>query len=80
MVSNAVSFRAQSFAVLLVVMDVAESYEIVDGVPAFVLVRSNKGDWHRSEAEPVPVPLCAEADTADGGWSGPFLLLRRFVM
>ncbi len=38
MVSDASSFRTWGFAVLLVVMHVAESYEIVDGVPAFVLV------------------------------------------
>jgi len=31
-------------------------------------------------AEPGPVPLCAEADAAGGDWSGPFLLLRRFMM
>ena len=41
---------------------------------------NKKGDRHRSEAEPVPVPLRAEADAAGGDWSGPFLLLLRFVM
>ena len=45
-----------------------------------VCQQNKKGDRHRSEAEPVSVPLRAEADAAGGDWSGPFLLLRRFVM
>ena len=45
-----------------------------------VCQQNKKGDRHRSEAEPVSVPLCADADAAGGDWSGPFLLLRRFVM
>ena len=45
-----------------------------------VCLQNKKGDRHRSEAEPVPVPLRAEADAAGSAWSGPILLLRRFVM
>ena len=38
MVSDGFSLQTRGFAVLLVVMDVAESSEIVDSVPSFVLV------------------------------------------
>ena len=42
--------------------------------------REQEGGLAPLAAEPVPVLLRAEADAAGGDWSGPFLLLRRFVM
>ncbi len=39
---------------------------------------NKKGDWHRSEAEPVPVPLRAEADAPEKRLVRPNLIASPF--
>ena len=43
-----------------------------------VCLQNKKGDRHSSEAEPVPVPLCAEADAAEKRLVRPNLIASPF--
>ena len=45
-----------------------------------VCLQNKKGNKHRSEAEPVPVPLRIKPMRQGGDWFGPILSLRRFLL